>query len=89
MEYIDKVILNPSFIIPVLYSSIMLNIILILILARVIGPLRKVLNTFYVVNPSELVELKQPKKDNSESGFKTQENKINQDKQQINTQELF
>jgi hypothetical protein len=39
----NELILNPSFVIPALYCSTVLNIVLIFIVVRLVGPLRRVL----------------------------------------------
>ena len=88
MDSLDKFILNPSFIIPVLYSSIVLNIILLIILARIIGPLRKALNTLYVIN-SPLSEVKKSCQKDQKEDSKDKDNNTRHDKQPINTPELF
>lgn len=89
MGQIENFILNPSFVIPVLYCSALLNIILLLILARIMGPLRKALSALYVIHPPSLKGLSSSYKKELEESSKNKEIKDSQDKQPINTQDLF
>jgi len=86
IKNIENFILNPSFVIPILYSSILLNIILLLILARIMGPLRKALMVLYDIHYPLSTD---KRKKNQSLTTENKDSKPNRDKQQINTQELF
>jgi hypothetical protein len=85
MEILDDYILSPSFIIPILYCSVLLNVILLLIIARIIGPLRKALIALYTIRYPILKGLPP----DYHKDTKSQDNKGDQDKQPISRQELF